>query len=190
MKRILASTLLLTLFLTPFAPPVGAQERVPARLIPLKVQVVVSRYQGTKMVSSLPYTLAVVANDGEKTSLRMGVEVPVPTTVFSGPKDGPATPPITSYNYRSVGTNIDCSARTVEDAMFRLDLAVEDSSIFVAEKDNANAPPRVVNTPSFRRFTSTFNVLLRDGQTVQHTSATDPVSGEVLRVDVTLNVLK
>ena len=40
--------------------------------------------------------------------------------------------------------------------------------------------------PAFRSFTSTFNVLLKDGQTAQHTAATDPVSGEVLRVDVTL----
>jgi hypothetical protein len=160
----------------------------PARQIPLKVQLVVSRYQGEKKVSSLPYTIAVVANDGDKTSLRMGVDVPVPTTVFSGPKDGPANIPMTSYGYRSVGTNIDCGARTIDDGLFRLDIAIEDSSIFVQDKESTAG--RMPNTPSFRKFTSTFNLLLRDGQTVQHTSATDPVSGEVLRVDVTLNVLK
>jgi hypothetical protein len=44
--------------------------------------------------------------------------------------------------------------------------------------------------PAFRSFTSTFNVLMRDGQTQQHSSATDPVSGEVLRVEVSVAVLK
>ena len=44
--------------------------------------------------------------------------------------------------------------------------------------------------PAFRNFTSNFNILLKDGQTAQYASATDPVSGETLKVDVTLNVLK
>jgi hypothetical protein len=44
--------------------------------------------------------------------------------------------------------------------------------------------------PSVRKFQSTFNLLLKDGQTATHTAATDPVSGEVLRIDVTLTVLK
>jgi hypothetical protein len=48
----------------------------------------------------------------------------------------------------------------------------------------------VEGVPAFRTFTSSFSVLLRDGQTAQHTAATDPVSGEVLRIDVTVNVLK
>lgn len=168
---------------------IGREGTQPAtgRQIPLRVQLVVSRYQGEKKISSLPYTLSVVANDNDKTSLRMGVEVPIPQTVFGSPKDGAPGGPQTSYTYRSVGTNIDCTARTVDDGLFKLDLGVEDSSIFVPEKNSAAASMPV---PSLRRFTSTFNVIVRDGQTVQHTSATDPVSGEVLRIDVTLTVLK
>ena len=165
-----------------------AQPQATGRQIPLKVQLVVARYQGEKKVSSLPYTLSVVANDNDKTSLRMGVEVPIPQTVFSAPKDGTASVPQVSYTYRSVGTNIDCQARTVEEGLYKLDLGVSDSSVFAADKD-AN-PARVGPPVTIRYFTSTFNVLLRDGQTVQHTAATDPVSGEVLRIDVTLTVLK
>ena len=33
-------------------------------------------------------------------------------------------------------------------------------------------------------------MLLRDGQTMQYASATDSVTGEVVKIDVTLNVLK
>jgi hypothetical protein len=174
-------------------PPARSQESTAGRQIPLKVQVVVSRYQGEKKVSSLPYSLSVVANDNDKTSLRMGVDVPIPNTVFASPAaGGTATIPQTSYNYRSIGTNIDCSVRTLEEGMFKLDLAVEDSSVFVAEKDGGASASRAsgLPAPSVRRFTSSFNLMLKDGQTAQHTSATDPVSGEVLRIDVTLNVLK
>ncbi len=46
-------------------------------LVPLDVQVVVNRYQGDKRVSSLPYTLAVNANDRTISSIRMGARVPV-----------------------------------------------------------------------------------------------------------------
>ena len=44
--------------------------------------------------------------------------------------------------------------------------------------------------PSFRNFNSSFTALLRDGQTMQYTSATDPVSGEVMKIDVTVAVMK
>jgi hypothetical protein len=42
----------------------------------------------------------------------------------------------------------------------------------------------------FRSFRASFVPLLRDGQTVQYTAATDPVSGEVVKIDVTVTVLK
>ena len=46
------------------------------------------------------------------------------------------------------------------------------------------------DVPSFRNFNSAFTALLRDGQTMQYTSATDPVSGEVMKIDVTAAVMK
>ena len=157
--------------------------------VALKVQLVVSRYSGEKKIGSAPYILSVVANDNDKTSLRMGVDVPVPQSVFSPPKAGEnASAPVTSYSYRSVGTNIDCAARTVDGVLFKLDLGVSDASVFIPDKQST--PSGLAGIPAFRSFTSTFNVLLKDGQTTQHTSATDSISGEVLRVDVTLTVLK
>ena len=56
--------------------------------VPLKVQLVVSRYSGEKKIGSVPYILSVVANDNDKTSLRMGVDVPVPQNVFYPAKAG------------------------------------------------------------------------------------------------------
>jgi hypothetical protein len=173
-------------------PPLLVQASAPAE-VPLKVQVVLSRYSGEKKISSTPYTLAVVgmaAGKAESTKMRMGVDVPIPQTVFSQSKDGSTTSiPQVSYQYRSVGTSMDCKA-TIQDAgVFKLDLTVTDNAVMMPDAAQA-AKSGVAGAPSIRNFTSSFSLLLKDGQTAQHTAATDPVSGEVLRVDVTLVILK
>ena len=70
---------------------------------------------------------------------------------------------------------------------FTLDIKLNDSSISFDSKDPGQ---KLAGIPAFRNFTSNFSILLKDGQTAQYASATDPVSGETLRVDATLNVLK
>ena len=151
---------------------------------PLQVQVVVSRYQGDKKIASLPYTLS-VNPDGRKTSLRMGAEVPITTMTLSPTARGekPASP-TTSYSYRSIGTMIDCSATAAVGNQIRLTLDIEDSSVY---PDDPRAPKGV---PMFRSFKLSNTLLLKDGQSTQLTSASDKVSGEVLKVDVTLTVMK
>jgi hypothetical protein len=150
--------------------------------VPLKVQLVVSRHAGDKKISSLPYTLWVTANEQRTTYVRMGVQVPVPTTMIT--KEGVTTP---SYNYRDVGTNIDCQAVGPTDGFFSLQIKVNDSSVSFDAKDST---PALKGIPAFRNFTGDFHILLKDGQTAQYASATDPVTGETLRVEATINVLK
>jgi hypothetical protein len=157
-----------------------AQEK---QLVPLKVQLVISRTAGEKKVTSLPYAIWVTANDKQTTRVRMGVEVPVTTTVFATKE---STQPTTTWTYRSVGTNIDCQVNTVPDGRFSMNITLNDSSI---DRDAGGKGP-AAGIPVIRNFTSNFAILLRDGQTATYTSATDPVSGETLKVDVTLTVLK
>ena len=159
-------------------PPGAAKTPAP---IPLKVTVVLSRYQGEKRVSSMPYVLGVMASGwgaGPKTTLRMGVDVPVTQT-----SDSAATAsrcPSSSYNYRDVGTNIDCGATFDEASAGHLP-ARADRLRFLARPRHAEAAGGdgtvVADVPSFRNFNSSFTALLRDGQTMQYTSATDPVIG-------------
>jgi hypothetical protein len=159
-----------------------------SRLIPLSVEVVVTRYQGEKKVSSLPYSLAVNANEnalapGGVCQLRMGTQVPVPAIMVT--KDGASE---RSFTYRDIGTNIDCSARSLEDGAFQLRLTVEDTSVFTNIQDAAT--PRVDQMPVFRSFRSTNTLVLKDGQTRDFSAAADRVSGEVVRIAVTLRVVK
>jgi hypothetical protein len=158
-------------------------------LVPLKLQIVVSRNMGEKKISSLPYTLWVTANHKGATSLRMGVEVPIVQTVFGGAKDD-ASIARSSYSYRNVGTNIDCHATTAPEGAFSVGITLVDTAIQFDGKEGTRASGTMPGVPSFRNFTSNFNILLKDGQTAQYTAATDPVTGEVLKVDVTLTVLK
>jgi type II secretory pathway component GspD/PulD (secretin) len=115
--------------------------------------------------------------------LRMGAQVPVPTTNI-----GKDAGPVQSFTYRDIGTNIDCSARTLDDGVFQLRLNVEDTSVYTNAQDTAI--PAVGQMPVFRTFRSTNTLVLRDGQTRDFTAAADRVNGEVIRIGVTLRVAK
>ena len=149
---------------------------------PLRMTVVISRYVGDKKVSSLPYVFGVTGN-GKATSVRMGSEVPL---ISRSPK-GDAPP---SFNYRGVGTNIDCNARTEPGGSFHLTFTIEDTSIHLDPGQKPGMAAIAGEIPSFRTFQTSFVVLMRAGQTTQHTSAADPVTGEVVKIDLTLNVVK
>jgi hypothetical protein len=155
-------------------------------LTPLKVTVVISRWQGDKKTASLPFTVWVNGN-GRPTSLRMSESVPVPqNAVMSNNPAQPAPVGVTSYSYRGVGTNIDTTAEALDDNRFSVNLAIEDSQVF----SDAKAPGVMAGLPTFQQFNSQMTVILRDGQTAQYTTATDKISGEVIKVDVTLNVIR
>jgi type II secretory pathway component GspD/PulD (secretin) len=152
----------------------------------LKVQVVLSRYQGDKKISSLPYTLTVNTNESRantgNANLRIGTQVPITTMARQGSdKDAQLVPTV---NYRDVGTNMDCTVTALDDGRFRVNLTVDDSSIDTSTGTQASGHP------AFRSFRAADTMLLRDGATAQFSSATDKVSGDVWKVDVTLTVVK
>jgi len=165
-------------------PQTAAASRADASL---KVSLVFARYQGDKKISSIPYTLWVTANQ-QRTSLRMGTQIPVPSTVFNKEAEKPQL----SYNYRDVGTNIDCAATSVSDGTYRLVITISDSSVYYPDQSDSavRSTTAATGAPAFRNFNSTFTLVLRDGQTAQSTSATDPVSGQIVKLDATLNVQK
>ena len=174
----------------PMQPVVQPAPPGAARQIPVKVTLTLSRYMGEKKISSTPYVLGVLTN-APKTSLRMGVQVPVIQTVF-GPKEG-ASIPQSSYTYRDVGTNIDCNALDIGNGLFNLTITVEDSTIQLDRPESTqekDAKKTLGDIPAFRSFRASFGMVLRDGQTMQYASATDPISGEVVRVDVSLTLAK
>ena len=154
----------------------------------LRVQLVITRFQGEKKLASLPYTF-LVTTGGVRARMRMGVDTPVPVTSTSD-----AGKQTTSIQYRNVGTNIDCAAWDKGDGRYQLSIGVENSSALALEKGPTSGNPAVeANTtgiPLFRRFDANLDPWLRDGQSIQTVASTDPVTGEVVKIDVTMNVIR
>jgi Bacterial type II and III secretion system protein len=180
-KKNLTIASLVLLSVTLWAGMAAAQER----FVHLKLQVVISRYQGEKKLASMPYTLSVNADSGAqggRATLRMGSKIPVMmiTTPVVGGEKMPTAGPV---QYQDIGTNIDCFAHVLDAERFRLSITVDDQSIY--EENGKKA-----DQPSFRSFKASDSVILKDGQTAQFTAAVDKVTGESTRVDVTLSVVK
>jgi hypothetical protein len=163
----------------------GGAERPSKVMVPLKVQLVVTKQLGDKKISSLSYSFPCNTTD-PKLSLNLGVEVPVP--VRKGEK--------VEFLYRSVGSNIECEASALPESRFNLHLAFEQSALYnVGPKTGPMVPAetldnRVDNPTLFRTAKSLFNAVLRDGQTTQAVAGTDPLTGEIVTIDVTLAVVR
>lgn len=147
----------------------------------LKIQVVFSEYEGEKKIKSLPYALTVlVGGEPNWSKIRMGDRVPVAVA-----KD--------QFQYLDVGTNVDCRAYAASEGRFRLVMALErswvQSDVPMASGKDASVEVQF-HQPTIRSFRSDTNVILREGQTVETDFATDPVSGRVIKLEVTMNTLK
>ena len=154
----------------------------------LRVQLVITRLQAEKKQASLPYTFVVSARPSQscptsRVRMRMGVDTPVPSTVVdeSGKTTG------RQVQYKTVGTNIDCSADDLGDGRFKLFLTVENSSALPGDKTRG---AELSEYPLFRKFEISLDPILRDGQKAETVTSTDPVSGEVVKIDVSVNVAK
>ena len=106
----------------------AAERREP--MTSLRVQLVITRFQGEKKVASLPYTFVVTAG-GDWTRMRMGVDTPIPTLPPS--PEGKAS---ASFQYKNVGTKIDCRANERGQA-YQVFLGVENSSALTGVVERA-----------------------------------------------------
>ena len=178
---------------TPKAGGIEAAKPEKATFTPtLRIQLVISRFQGEKRTGSLPYAFTATVG-GERVRMRMGVDTPVPVFMPTVPGDRATNVP-SSYQYKNVGTNIDCLAREVGGGRYRLNVTVENSSALSLEKGPGSNEPESelskAHVPLFRRFETSLDLVLHDGQTIQTVASTDPVTGEVVKIDVTMNVVK
>src|SRR5262249_55246238 len=136
-------------------------------LTPLRVQVLIAEYEGEKKISSLPYTLLVNAEPhrGQKASIRMGLRVPIATSA-------------NQYQYQEVGTNLEAWAGQTEGGRFNMHISVERSSTSSSTASRAPANTggneALANQPVIQAFRTELELLIRDGQTIPATLATDP----------------
>jgi general secretion pathway protein D len=95
--------------------------------------------------------------EGQSAEARFGDQVPVPVTVFSPiATGGTSQQPITSYEYKNVGVNIDISPRVHHDGDISLVLKLEISSL---------AGTGYSGLPTFNTRTVKSTIRLREGET-------------------------
>lgn len=159
----------------------------------LKLQVTFAESEGERKLANLPYTFFVRANESSPgapynspfTKVRVGSRVPV----YAG-KDG--------MQYIDVGTNIDARGVSADDGLFDIMLNLErswvegDMLVAMEKHSGDSTDPNVSHfkEPIIRQFKTELNLRMRDGQSVQTTQAADPLSGRLLTITVTMNVVK
>ena len=99
-------------------------------------------------------------SEGIAAQAKFGEEVPVPVTVFAPIASGGINQqPITSFNYRNIGVNIDITPRTHHDDEVSLTLRIELSSI------SGTGSGATAGLPTFASRQITSTIRLKDGQT-------------------------
>ncbi|HEX5068814.1 MAG TPA: hypothetical protein VFV78_01260 [Vicinamibacterales bacterium] len=158
--------------------PAYAQQAGPKPLEPapqsFKLTVVLSRVNGEKRVANLPFVMIVTT--GDRASVQMSSQVPLPTVTEGGKS---------SFTYQNVGTNMTAGVSVREGGLYLVNLTVNDSQVL--SDNNGNGAGATGRTQS---FTVQAPLVLKDGGSIQFNAATDKTTGDVVKVDVTLNVIK
>lgn len=150
----------------------------------VKVRVLITEYEGERKIKSLPYDfmISVGGPNPEWTKLKMGSRVPVATG--AGASAG------AQFQYIDVGTHIDCRAARTEDRKFAMEINIErswvDGETPVPLDAGTSQPAASFPEPVIRQFQSQLKLLLEEGQPQESSVATDPLSGKVLKVEVTI----
>ena len=98
-------------------------------------------------------------SEGQKLSLNLGEEVPVPTTTFTPLAGGGSNVnPLTSFGYRPIGVIVDMTPRVTYDGDIILEITVENS----ARGQDSNIAGQ--NLPSFSSRKVQTKLRLRDGE--------------------------
>jgi general secretion pathway protein D len=125
----------------------------------LSVPTAVVRFLETDSETRLIAKPQLRAAEGQQVTLNLGDEIPVPSTVFTPVAQGGANVnPLTSFNYRPVGVNIQATPRVTFDGDVILDLTVENSTL------GGNVDVAGTSLPSFGSRRVVTRLRLRDGE--------------------------
>ncbi|HEX7487097.1 MAG TPA: hypothetical protein VF332_13165 [Vicinamibacterales bacterium] len=126
----------------------------------VRLDVTISYQVGTG--APIRRTAVLTVADQGSGSLRAGNQVSVPSTtlVAAAAKGDGATPPaptpVTSFNYRSVGMNVDAKRVFIQGNKAKMDLSIEFSAI----DEKADASGR----PTFPTFSQNLSLILENGK--------------------------
>ena len=138
----------------------------------LRVRFVETRQHGDKTISSRPCVLTLHA-DEKPTKVFAGRQVSLTTSDKVAP----------TVLFKNAGVEAQVSAQSLGDGRYRLDARFEDASVL---PPSASATSANHENPILQTLKGESKVTLREGETVPFASAVDPISGDLVRVDVAL----
>jgi len=153
-------------------PPKAEPEVEPGQR--LRVQFVATRQRGEAKPSSRSYAVMLHADAGTG---RMFTGTQVALSAKTG--STPAT------SFKNAGVEIQATVRTRPDGRYRLDVRFEDSSV-LAPAGRGQGSDVTGDNPLLGVVRGEATAVLRSGETVPLVSAVDPTTGDVVRVDVSL----
>lgn len=172
----------------PQAKPVQAPVAAPPMVKPMadyeaanvKVEVTITYQVGNG--KPVQRTAALTVADQGRGSLRSGTQVAVPQTTFQPATTGaPATLPMTSYSYKSVGLNVDANRVSVLGNRARMDLNVEFSAV---DEKPTTLPSG--SYPVFPTFSQNLTLVLESGKEVVVGQSSDVVDNQERKQTVTV----
>ena len=139
----------------------------------VRLEVTITLKHDTKPVVK---KLLLVAADSRETKGRAGIEIPIPSSV--GPTGAPMT-----YNYRSVGVNVDATPQILDATKVLVRMSLEFSTVYRPE----GAP---TDKPSFGQGTHEARaIVFESGKPLVVTQAADAESGREYTVEVKATIL-
>lgn len=129
----------------------------------VRIEVTISYQVGNG--APLRRTAVLTVADQGQGSLRAGNQVAVPSTTYTpvaaaakGDSAGSPPTPMTSFNYRSVGLNVDARNVYIQGNKAKMSLSVEFSTIDEKTSDAGGRPP------SFPTFSQNLSLILENGK--------------------------
>jgi hypothetical protein len=153
--------------------PAKAPEEYKAPGKRLLVRFQETRLRGESTTATRPYIVALHADAGQA---RVFVGAQVPITVSD--EDGLAT------LIKGAGVDAQVSVATLPEGRYRLNAKFEENSVLGT--DAGTEATTAGGNPILRAVKGQSRLTLREGETVPFASAVDPVTGEVVRVDLTV----
>jgi hypothetical protein len=164
---------------TPPPPPPSSQLPAMSQNRNVQVEVTVT-LQGGSTPASKKMTLVAVENT--MALGRSGIEVPIPSATSIGAGAAGVTP-IQSYNYRSVGLNVDARPRILESGRIQLMFKLEFSAVL---KPEGSGP----QMPAFSKGNTELNLVLESGKPLTITQSADAEIGRGYSVELKATLLK
>ena len=156
----------------------------------IKVQIVFTQFDGDKKVKSLPYSMYMNAPDATElragwVKFRIGSRLPI----YAGKNE---------MQYLDVGTNVDARSAYTGDGHILLQVTLERSWVegevsvpmMKADASQPDSSNGHFQDPIIRGYKSELDLKLREGQPVESTVMTDPISGKLEKVEISFTILK